>query len=457
MCSKTAFKKSVRRRRTLLESIRQFLTPAVWKQGHQACFQGKRKPRWQLQPLVLTLLAMTWCCGDSQAERFETGKAFCAVALTRRRRPGATVEGFHKALAKLPVAALRALAAGVRRQMTRLFADVFWVGGFIPIGVDGSRLECPRSAELERYMGKAGKDKSAPSMWVTALVHLKTGLLWAWKLGKGNASERGHLQRMLPLLPAGALVVADAGFNGFFLARALVAAQASFLIRMSAKVTLLSDKPVAVEQFEDERLYYWPEDAQEKSCPPLQVRLIRVHAKKTKNDVWLLTNVLDQERLPRETAAQFYRWRWENEGLFRTYKRTLSKVKLTSRSLKLVHREAEASLLATQLLLAQGTLAVRGKPCSPRQVLLAIRHEIQGCDRRPSTHRSRRRTGGTRSPSFGQRLARATREDRQRTSRKEKRVWVSQRGPHKPPKPPKILMLTKPQKHRIDRMLQHAA
>jgi hypothetical protein len=452
MCSKTAIKKSARRRRTLLESMRQFLTPTVWKQGHQACPKRKRNPRWQLQPLVLTLLAMTWCCGDSQAERFETGKAFAAVALTRRRRPGATVEGFHKALAKLPVFVLRALAAGVRRQMARLFADTLWVMGFIPIGVDGSRLECPRSQELERYMGKAGKDKSAPSMWVTALVHLKTGLLWAWKLGKGNASERGHLQQMLPWLPSGALVVADAGFNGFFLARAIVAAQASFLIRMSAKVTLLSDQAVDVEQFEDGELYYWPQDAQEENCPPLRVRLVRVHAKKKKNDVWLLTNVLDPERLSVATAAQFYRWRWENEGLFRTYKRTLSKVKLTSRSLKLVHREAEASLLATQLLLAQGALAVKGKQCSPRKVLLAIRNEIQGGG-----------TGGTNGASrkgrldFGQRLAKATREQRRRSSPKEKRVWVSQRGPHKPPKPPKILMLTKQQKDRIDHVLEHAA
>jgi hypothetical protein len=49
-------------------------------------------------------------------------------------------------------------------------------------------------------------------------------------------------------------------------------------------------------------------------------------------------------------ASQFYRWRWESEGLFRTYKQTLKKVKLVSRTVKLVHREAEASLLAVQLL-----------------------------------------------------------------------------------------------------------
>ena len=52
-------------------------------------------------------------------------------------------------------------------------------------------------------------------------------------------------------------------------------------------------------------------------------------------------------------AGQFYPWRWENEGLFRTYKRTVSKVKLVSRTVRLVHRELEGSLLAVQLMLAQ--------------------------------------------------------------------------------------------------------
>jgi hypothetical protein len=443
MYSKTAIKKSRRRCRTLLQSLRQFLTPAVWKQGHQACARGRRKPRWDLQPLVLTLLAMTWCCGDSQAERFETGKAFCAASLPKRRRPGEKVEGFQKALAKLPMLVLRALAHGVRRQLAMLFDDSMRVMGFIPLGVDGSRLECPRSAELERYLGKAGKDKSAPNVWITALVHLKLGLLWAWKIGKGNASERAHLQQMLPLLPSAALVVADAGFNGFYLGQALVAAQASFLIRMSAKVTLLSEEQVDVDRFEDGQMYYWPEDAQDGGQAPLRVRLIRIRAKKKKNDVWLLTNVLDQQRLPAETAAQFYRWRWENEGLFRTYKRTLAKVKLISRSVKLVHREAEVSLLATQLMLAQGGLVLRGKKCSPRKVLLAIRDDIH-----PRSTKRR--------PAFASRLAQAQREQRQRTSAKEKRVWT-RRGPHKAPKPPKILMLTTQQKNRIGTHLRNVA
>ena len=50
---------------SLMEFVRQFLTPQVWKQARQAVPLRRRKPRWDLQPLVLVLLAMTWAAGDS--------------------------------------------------------------------------------------------------------------------------------------------------------------------------------------------------------------------------------------------------------------------------------------------------------------------------------------------------------------------------------------------------------
>jgi hypothetical protein len=462
-CSKG---KQPRAARSLRESLCQFLTPQVWKQGHQAFVKKSRRgrrPRWDLQPLVLTLLTMTWCCGDSQAERFETGKAFCAASLSKRRRPGVTLEGFHKALGRLPVRVLRALAHGVRQQIQAFWdgdpdggpdgddggEKIGWrVGGFIPMGSDGSRLECPRTPELEARLGEAGKKSSAPTVWVTALVHLRLGLLWSWKLGKGTASERGHLQQMLPLLPLGTLLVADAGFNGFELANAMIAAgldgvRGGFLIRMSAKVRLLTVDEPKPGRWSDKEVYYWPKEAQEKHQPALRVRLIRIRARKKKNDVWLLTNVLDTNRLTRELAGKFYRWRWENEGFFRTYKRTLNKVKLMNRTLPLVHREAEGSLLAAQLLLAQGARALGTQACSARQVLLAVRTAIQADI---AKHFGPRQWG-----QFDKRLRAAKRERRVRTSAKVSRHWP-RRGPHKPPKPPRLLKLTKSQNAEIDRL-----
>jgi hypothetical protein len=392
---------------------------------------------------------MTWCCGDSTAERFETAKAVTSALLPKRKRPGKTVQGFQKALAKLPLPVLRAVGAGLRRALLRLLRDQWLVNGFIPLGCDGSRVECPRSAELERRLGKAGKDGSAPALWITALVHVRLGVPWAWRWGKGNASERAHLVQLVRQLPTAALVIADAGYVGFDLARTLAAANVAFLIRVSSVVALYTDGDVPNSpRFREGQVYYW--SPRKRRVPALRVRLLRVRGKQT-GDVWLMTNVLDPSRLSHAWAGQFYRWRWENEGLFRTYKRTLSKVKLMSRGVRLVHREAEGSMLAAQLLLAQGAWAVRPpKPatavaCSARQVLLAIRQEL-------AILRWPRR----RAP-FGRRLREAVREQRcGRTTAKARRPWPRPR-PTTPPKPPRILKLTAQQKQVIHRLEQQSA
>jgi hypothetical protein len=112
-----------------------------------------------------------------------------------------------------------------------------------------------------------------------------------------------------------------------------------------------------------------------------------------------------------------------------------------SHTLRLVHREAEASMIATQLLLCQGALAMpvpkKGDlpvMCSPRGVLLEVRRDIVG----PS------KTG----KSFSERIAVARREQRVRTTPKQKREW-SRRKAHTSPQPPTLLRLTKSQKAQI--------
>src|ERR1700676_5714907 len=94
----TAMKAKKTRRRlwgpkqSFVDCLRDFLTPALWKQAQKAR-PASRASRWKTQPLVLVLLFMTWTCGDSQPERFETAKAFCLVCLPKRRRPGRTIHG----------------------------------------------------------------------------------------------------------------------------------------------------------------------------------------------------------------------------------------------------------------------------------------------------------------------------------------------------------------------------
>jgi Transposase DDE domain len=460
--------------RSLRMVLQDFLTPALWKQAHQHRQKTRRNKssRWTTQPLVLVLLFMTWCSGDSQAERFEIAKAYCQVAwLAKRRGPGKTVAGFQKALARLPLAVLRTIVAGVRQVLVQRLGLLWFFEGFVPIGCDGSRVTCPRTPELERRLGAAGKNKSAPSLWVTALVHLRWGVPLAWRFGRSNADERAHLRRLLGVLPRQALLVADAGYVGFLLTHCLVQNQVMFLLRMCSNARLYTETQVALEHFREGIVYYWPSEKDEKAgAAPLRLRLIRIRARRRNNDVWLLTNVLDEQRLPLSLAGQMFRWRWQSEGCFRNYKYTVKKVKLVSRSLRLVHREAEGSWLALQLLLAQGVLAQQqravqkaaastppqgqtAEPCeqppetrlySPRKIVVAIRKEMSGSRKRGEL-------------CYGERLQQARGEERPgRTSAKASRKWP-RRKPHQPPKPPQLLMLSDAQKSLLARLRGDAA
>ena len=420
---------------SFLDCLRYFLTAPLWRQVHQA-LRHHRASRWQPQPLLFVLLVMTWCSGASVAERFETAKAFYIASYQRKRRPGKTVEGFHKALARLPAPVLRAVAAALRRRLMHVFAARFASDGFVPLGCDGSRLDCPRTPELEqRLLSKKGRKRFyPPQVGVTALVHLALGLLWSWRLGGPRGGEQKHLIELLATLPANALIVADAGYVGYALLQKLQAGGHAFLIRLSANAPLFVTEAVALSRFREGAMYYWPQQDQKRD-PPIPVRVLRIRGRKV--DVWLMTNVA-AGRLPAALAEKFYRWRWRNEGLFRTYKCTLGKVKLVSRTVAQVHREAEGSLLAVQLLLAQGALGLRSAGAAPRvlpsarQVLLAIRAEIRDVTGMYLGPRQRQ--------TYWQRLQRRRRDRRRHRRNQVRRRWPG-RADHKPPQPPRILKM----------------
>lgn len=201
MSSKQRPHKTKRHEARFVSSLRDFLSPMLFRQVRRvipARFKGARGPgrRWTLQPVLYVLLGMTWCLGDSQPERFETARAFCVACHPKRRRPGKTFGGFQKALNALPACVLRHIADLFRRRLQRLLGPLLPTDGWVVLGCDGSRLRCPRTEELEKRLGDPGGDSSSghkpPQLWLTALVHLASGVPWSWIVDKGDASERAH-------------------------------------------------------------------------------------------------------------------------------------------------------------------------------------------------------------------------------------------------------------------------
>jgi hypothetical protein len=281
---------------TVRNAWAQFLTPQVWKQAHQVCRPRSTASRWSLQPLVWVLLTMTWCLGQSQEGRFAARRAVYVAHHQRARRPGTTWTGFLTALAKLPLPLLRALARGVRQRLGTLGVErLRLVGGRVPLACDGSRVECARSAQLQQRLGEAGKPGSAPALFVTTRVLLPLGVGWSWCWGKGTASAIHHLRRLLPPLPRRALIGAGAGYLGYELFQAIVAARAAFPVRLSARAYLYTTEQVPLTAWTEGLVYYWPKTVQDQGLAPLAARLLR--RKGPKADVWLLTSVRQARQL----------------------------------------------------------------------------------------------------------------------------------------------------------------
>ena len=73
-------KRQAERSESLSGSMRQFVTPEVWKQARQTasdhgCRKGKAV-RWTLQPLIMIGAIMTWCAGETDADRFVLSRSF---------------------------------------------------------------------------------------------------------------------------------------------------------------------------------------------------------------------------------------------------------------------------------------------------------------------------------------------------------------------------------------------
>jgi hypothetical protein len=171
------------------------------------------------------------------------------------------------------------------------------------------------------------------------------GLPWDFRVGPGTDSERRHLEQMLGDLPGESLIVADAGFVGYELCQRVLKAGHSFLLRVGGNITLLKELGWEHEE-RDGLVYLWPQA--HRNLPPLVLRLIVL--RRGKQEIYLLTNVFDPQRLSDEDASLLYEMRWGVEVFYRSYKQTLCRRRLLSRTPATCLAESQWTMLGLWLL-----------------------------------------------------------------------------------------------------------
>lgn len=121
----------------------------------------------------------------------------------------------------------------------------------------------------------------------------------------------------------------DAGFVGYPIWSSIIHVGADFLIRVGANVNLLHEQ-AHFQRLGEGLVLCWPKHAIDEGQPPLRLRLAQVRIGKTK--MWMLTTVLDRQKLTKKQIVRYYRMRWGVEVEFRGLKQTTDKHKLRCRN-----------------------------------------------------------------------------------------------------------------------------
>ena len=347
-------------------------------------------------PLGLIVTALLWAWSDEKTlkERFGTARKIAHRAWRWVKKPATSYQAFMKMLRKWTTPLLSALAGVFRERMRRELRLRFAIAGYAIFGVDGSRLELPRTRSNEqRFSPRSSRAKrkakeklqrrkskrqravcsrekkaNSPQMWLTTLWHVGTGLPWDWRIGASDSSERDHLRQMIDVLPPGALVTADAGFVGYEYWRALLDSRRQLLIRVGANVRLLKNLGYARER--QGLLYLWPDKAAAKNQPPLVLRLVIVHT--GRHPMYLVTSILHTKELSDAQVAKIYGLRWGIELFYRNFKQTFERRKLRS------HSPDNAEVEATWSLLGLWAMCLHAEYALARQQVPARRMSVAG-------------------------------------------------------------------------------
>jgi hypothetical protein len=381
---------------------------------------------------------MGWDEGQTLAARFEHA---CQAArdLHPHWRLGASYAGFTRALVRQVPPLAEALKRRFQRQM-RAYAGAYWRRGcWQAFAVDGTRIEAPHTVANEADLGCAGRDKTAPQVFLTVLWHMGLGLPWDYRVGPGTASERAHMKHMVAGLPPGSLVVADAGFVGYGLCLRLLRHGQNFLLRVGGNITLLKGLGYYHEEH-DGLVYLWPR--KHRRCRPLVLRLIAL--RRGKQDVYLLTNVLDPQRLTDAEAAELFGMRWGEEVFYRSYKQTLQRRRLLSRTAATCSAEAQWALLGLWLLGLLTTSRLVSEGVDPLEFSVAKARDAV----RQALRDSRPRRGPR---SLDAALRAATKDAYRRHGSKAARNYPRKKR-EKPPGPPKIQPATQAEIKRAQRL-----
>ena len=215
--------------------------------------------------------------------------------------------------------------SGVYRGCNHLRASqVASYGGLRLLGIDGTRLSVPPSAELVAHFG-------CPKNSHGSVEGPMAGLVQIWDVGRNcpvafelttcDFNERATSERLFEHLGPTDLLIGDRGYPAYEWFRSLCRRRARFLIRCPIQagrmygdfVTSGQDETIILLTKRDSRQRRIP------GTPAIPMRLLRITLPNGMVEV-LATNLWKERGHDRETLGELYTQRWRIETAFREMK-----------------------------------------------------------------------------------------------------------------------------------------
>lgn len=244
--------------------------------------------KWIVSDLIILAVLWVWSDSPTLTGAFAEARGWSLKMLGRVAI--GSYQGLTGALMTATATLLPLLWGRMHELMERHGGDYWRVGGWLPLAVDGSRVSTPRTAPNEKAFCAPNYGRSAsakhrakkrrgrkvpkrkkksqpvkPQIWLTLIWHMGLRLLWCWRTGPSNSSERAHFQDMLKTekFSTKTLFCGDAGFVGHDFWRSIADQGHHFLMRVGSNVTLIRKLGYCRES--NDIVYCWPDKAARKN------------------------------------------------------------------------------------------------------------------------------------------------------------------------------------------------
>jgi hypothetical protein len=154
---------------------------------------------WTPHSLIVAALLWIWSDEPTLTRRFTKARQIAIEMLGLTPLTAATYQAFLTMLRRWTAVLAVAVVLALRQRLQRELPERYLVHGYVVFGVDGSRLELPRSGSNQdqfapkakaeaRRAAAAQKKADSPQMWLTLMFHVGSGLPWDYRLGPSDWS-----------------------------------------------------------------------------------------------------------------------------------------------------------------------------------------------------------------------------------------------------------------------------